>query len=400
MRFGVNYIPSREWQHSWLDFDENSLRADLEAIKSIGLDHIRANLLWNYFQLDPKRMSPLAMRNLEKFVAVCEEVGMDFFMSLFTGWMSGFYYFPYYMNTQHGLRMFSDESTYAEQQFYIREIGRVVAKSEWFLGFDLGNELSMVTILDKNCTIESADRWQAVMLATCEEVAPGKMHHNGVDHQPWFDPNKQNRPAAFSREGLSNIGAISPLHCYAEFTGCRAHSGMFGPHSNHLIDYMTQLVLAYAEDADRPVWIQEINSCPEIDTPTAVRFAEETLQTVTSLPNMWGITWWGSHDISREFGAFQELEYELGIFDVHNNLKPVGQTIKDFIKTYKENPVAVLPREVALVYDPSKDADDPWAQMDAFIALAQKGTPVALILPEKADDLAYLSKRGIKKVLR
>lgn len=399
MRFGVNYVPSREWQHSWLDFDEAALRADLTALKNIGLDHIRANLLWNYFQLDPKRMSPLAMKNLKTFVAVCEELEMDFFMSLFTGWMSGFFYFPYYMNTQHGLRMFSDESTYAEQKFYIREIGKVVANSPRFLGFDLGNELSCITGLDKNCTIALADRWQKEMLATCEEVAPGKMHHNGVDHQPWFDPNKKNRPAAFSRESLAGTGALSPLHCYAEFTGCRAKSGLFGPHATHLVDYMCQLVAAYADDPSRPVWIQEINCCPDTDIPTVVRFTKDTLQTIAAIPHMWGVTWWGSHDIAREFSVFQELEYELGILDIHNNLKPAGEVIRDFIKAYKSAPTVPQVREVAMVYDPQLDEADPWGQMERFIALAESGTRVTLVLPEKAKDAAHLAARGITTVL-
>ena len=400
MRFGVNYIPSREWQHSWLDFDENSLRQDLTAIKEIGLDHIRVNLLWNYFQLDPKRMSPLAMKNLEKFVLVCEEMEMDFFISLFTGWMSGFYYFPAFLNANNNFSMFSDQETYEQQKFYIREIGKVVAKSPCFLGFDLGNELSMVTQLDENCTLEIADKWQKEMYAVCEEVAPNKLHNNGVDHQPWFRPYMKNLPAAFSRESLANDGAISPLHCYAMFTGCRDKSGLFGPHSSHLVDYMCQLTLAYADCPDRPLWIQEINCCPDTETETVVKFTKETLQKIVEIPNMWGVTWWGSHDVSREFSMFNELEYELGILDINNNLKPAGQVIKEFIKNYSENPVFVSVRETAMVYDPELDQVDPWAQMEKFISLCQEGPAPALVLKSKETDTAHLAARGIKTIIK
>ncbi len=40
VRFGVNYTPSEGWFHHWLDFDLDSVRADLDSIAELGLDHI------------------------------------------------------------------------------------------------------------------------------------------------------------------------------------------------------------------------------------------------------------------------------------------------------------------------------------------------------------------------
>lgn len=45
MRFGVNYIPSKKWLYSWADFDENSIREDIKAIKNLGFDHVRTHIL-------------------------------------------------------------------------------------------------------------------------------------------------------------------------------------------------------------------------------------------------------------------------------------------------------------------------------------------------------------------
>lgn len=41
LRFGANYTPSRGWFHHWLDFDLDEVRADLDSIAALGLDHIR-----------------------------------------------------------------------------------------------------------------------------------------------------------------------------------------------------------------------------------------------------------------------------------------------------------------------------------------------------------------------
>ena len=52
IRFGANYIPSKNWLHSWINWDEKSVEEDLLACKEIGIDHIRAHVIWPYFQLD------------------------------------------------------------------------------------------------------------------------------------------------------------------------------------------------------------------------------------------------------------------------------------------------------------------------------------------------------------
>lgn len=50
MSFGVNYTPREGWFHSWLDFDPGKVRADLEQIASLGVDHIRVFPLWPLLQ--------------------------------------------------------------------------------------------------------------------------------------------------------------------------------------------------------------------------------------------------------------------------------------------------------------------------------------------------------------
>lgn len=64
VRFGANYIPSKNWLFSWNDWDSSSVEEDLLVAKEIGVDHIRAHLLWHFFQLNPSVMSPVCMRNL------------------------------------------------------------------------------------------------------------------------------------------------------------------------------------------------------------------------------------------------------------------------------------------------------------------------------------------------
>lgn len=38
VRFGVNYVPSKNWWFSWSDWDRSSIAADLDDIASLGMD--------------------------------------------------------------------------------------------------------------------------------------------------------------------------------------------------------------------------------------------------------------------------------------------------------------------------------------------------------------------------
>lgn len=396
MRFGVNYIPSRRWLHSWLDFDEQSIRDDLLAIRSLGFDHIRAHLLWSYFQTDPKAMSPRSMANLERFVSLCEETGLDFFLSLFTGWMSGFYFIPAWMRFGQDFGMFSDPACREPQRFYIREIAKTVAGSPSFLGFDLGNELSCVVGRDRAYSMQACDDWHRDMLRVCEEVSPGKLHNNGVDQQPWFSD------FSFSRETLSNTGAVNALHCWTYFTGAYLRGGLLGTSSTRLPDYMAALARAYSRDPDRSVWLQEFG-CSRLwcEKPgeSVEAFTLKTLDALPRIPGLWGFTWWCSHDIKAQFSCFQDLEYDLGLIDTGNRAKPAGELMSRWISDFRKSPSVPVIRRTAMIYYPDRNGGDLWGNADRFMTLLDRGIDPQIVLPEHAEDPAWLTARGISELI-
>ncbi|MGB7129629.1 MAG: hypothetical protein WBD59_02400, partial [Candidatus Sulfotelmatobacter sp.] len=63
-RFGVNYTPSKNWWFCWNEWDANAIERDLDAIASLGADHLRILLIWPYFQPNPTWVSSL---HLERF---------------------------------------------------------------------------------------------------------------------------------------------------------------------------------------------------------------------------------------------------------------------------------------------------------------------------------------------
>ena len=49
LKFGVNYVPSKDWFFSWQNFNYGAVDEDLAAIASLGADHIRMHLRWDLF---------------------------------------------------------------------------------------------------------------------------------------------------------------------------------------------------------------------------------------------------------------------------------------------------------------------------------------------------------------
>ena len=400
IRFGANYIPSKNWLHSWTNWDAASVEEDLIATKALGVDHIRANLIWPYFQINPTAMSPSAMNNLKEFMQICDKVGMDCFITLFTGWMSGFFYFPAWqqkLTGRFGEGIFHNPEMMKAEEFYIREIAKVVKDSKSFMGFDLGNELSVLLFYDKTATIEECDIWHEKMLGICEEVAPGKLHNNGVDHMPWHIG------VGFSREILVNTGRITPVHTYSEFTGAIERFGKMSMESYHLAPFMMEMARAFSEDINRPFWVQEFGTAAAGFDDNEEEFVIRSIEAMYTTENLWGITWWCTHNLPKEYTAYDPLEYELGLRDSNNKPTRAGELFKKIVKEYKENGANPPKRTVAFVLktydDEGKITPDLfWENGKRYVEFVEKGIYPAIILPEKANDEEYLKSRGIEKV--
>ncbi len=400
IRFGANYIPSKNWLHNWVDFDAASVEEDLCAAKELGIDHIRAHIMWHYFQIDPTKMSSVCMKNLETFCDICEKIGMDYHLSLFTGFMSGLFFYPSWIKKYSGAfdkGVFNNTEIIKAEEFYIRQIAEVVKDRPNFLGFDLGNELSCLAYQDKSMTSCEGDAWNSRMLSLCEELLPCKLHNNGVDHMPWFSN------IGFSCRELANTGAMTSLHCYSVFTGAIERFGRMSAESIHLAPFMQELADAYCDNPNRLYCVQEFGTASDVWDDEMAEFVKASIEAMYTQNNLWGITWWCTHNISREFSAFDKIEYELGLLDINNKPTKAGLLFAEIVKKYRENPIAPPIRNSAFVLEENiegvRGADTRWENGHKYAEYVRHGIYPKIILPEKANDSEYLRSRGIEKIL-
>lgn len=398
MRFGLNYVPRSNWWYAWNDWNAQSIAEDFRAIADLGMDHIRIQCIWPYFQPGINYVSQIAVQRLGEMLDLADTVSLDVEVTVLNGWLSGFAYLPAWvspLSTAPGRNFFTHPDLIEAQQFLFHSIAAAIGKHRRFLGFDLGNEIGVLSVLD-NLTITTTpahlDTWATRMLAFCDQVAPGKFNINGSDG------------SGFTRKNLATTGAATVLHCYAYWSGALKLYKYNDAGNLHLLEYMTELAKAYHTDPARGVWIEEVGACGEwMPEDYIPEYTTTLLRNAASCGNIWGFTWWCSHDIDPTLKGFLSLEYTLGVLDLKNRAKPIGRTLSKLAEEMRHLPPPIIARPTAIVipdhvYDIQEEKRD-FEILRHFTSLVKEGHRPAIVLASRVEDEKYLRTRGIRNLV-
>jgi hypothetical protein len=399
VRFGVNYTPSEGWFHHWLDFDLDSVRADLDSVAALGLDHIRVFPLWPYFQPNRSLIRARAVDQLVQLVDAAAERGLDVNVDGLQGHLSSFDFLPAWTRTWHRRNLFTDPEVLDGQAAYLRTLAAALAGRPNFLGMTLGNEINQFAAGPHpdpdRAGADQIDAWLERMLAACEEGAPGRLHLHAEYDATWYQDDQPFTPLQAARQG-----AVTAVHSWV-FNGTAQRHGRTSVPTEHHAAYLVELAKAWADDPHRPVWLQEVGApAPLIPPEHAAAFTAATVANALDCPDLWGITWWCSHDVSRGLADFPELEYGLGLLT--NDRRPKEAALA-FARALREEPREPAPRTTALVVpaDPAaRSRCGPGGDVfDAFFRLTADGARPATVLDTRADDQEHLAARGITETV-
>ncbi|WP_328492553.1 glycosyl hydrolase [Streptomyces sp. NBC_00414] len=402
VRFGVNYTPSEGWFHHWLDFDLDSVRADLDSIAALGLDHIRVFPIWPYFQPNRSLIRPRAVEQLVALADAAAERGMDVNVDGLQGHLSSFDFLPAWTQTWHRRSLFTDPEVVEGQAEYLRTLAAALADRPNFIGMTVGNEVNQFSAGPHpdpdRATPDLIDTWLERMLTACEKGAPGKLHLHAEYDAAWYQDDMPFTPAQAARRG-----AVTAVHSWV-FNGTAQRHGRTGVATEHHAAYLIELSKAWADDSARPVWLQEVGApAPLVPAEHAAAFTEATVANALDCPDLWGITWWCSHDVSRDLADFPELEYGLGLLSNDRRPKDSARALARAARSAREHPDPPKARTTALVVP-----DDPAGRsvcapggpvFEAFFRLTADGARPTTVLASRASDGEHLTARGITEVV-
>jgi hypothetical protein len=66
-------------------------------------------------------------------------------------------------------------------------------------------------------------------------------------------------------------------------------------------------------------------------------YATTLLENAAACQNVWGFTWWCSHDIDPAMKGLLSLEYTRGVLDQQNRVKPLGTTLSTLAEMAEES---------------------------------------------------------------
>jgi hypothetical protein len=390
MNFGTNYVPSKDWFYSWQHLDLDNVDEDFSAISELGMDHVRLHLRWDLFQPNASYIPDIMLKKLAGMLDLATKYTLKAEVTVFDGWMSGFWFLPSFI----GDRSIITDANVVEAEFhFLDKLAQAIGGHSALMGIDIGNEINVYDTFKHTFTVQEGDAWLKGILAHCDRLFPNKANVVGVDHQPWFADTQ------FSRKTLSNTGGMTSLHTWIGFSGATS----YGCHSEeclHLQEFNIELANAYAEDLSRKVWIQEYGITDLWMKPEEFElYVRESMISATRSDNLWGFTWWCSHDVSSEYRDFNPMEHALGLLDVNNKIKPLGNIVKRCIEDLKNGLKAkALPDYVGIIIDEGK-AFDGWTYGRAFANQLRNNRHVKFVLSGRAGDSEYLRERGIRELI-
>jgi endo-1,4-beta-mannosidase len=326
-RFGVNYVPSRNWYYCYNDWESDSICRDLDAVAALGADHVRVMMIWPWFQPNPTALSESHLDHLEQILAIASDRDLDVLVTLYTGWLSGYHFNPPFLENEP---FYTSPEWAKVQDLLLDGVAKRMQKHKNFMGFDLGNEINC----NWQAPLADGDAWMQRIFTRMQTLCPQGVHVNGVDHAPWFTEN------TFSPQALVAQQAIVPVHCWPFWSQAGKYGQPLDDPYTRLTAGMASLVRSFGQAPQKPIWIEEFGVCseemPEADIP---RWLEKAVTSALEQGVSW-FTWWASHDVDRRF-QFHPFEYGLGLLTTDNRPKKQGQVFKQIATAYRGKPVSL-----------------------------------------------------------
>lgn len=356
--FGVNYVPSQDWMYQWMNIDENAVRRDFESIAALGMDHVRVFPLWPVLQPNRGLIRQSALADVRRVVEIAAEFGLDVFVDAIQGHMSGYDFVPNWLLNWHRGNMFTDDGAVDAQVNLVGAIGAYLDDLDNYAGMTLGNEVNQFVGPPNPdaMTASSVDieRWLVRLLEAARPTRSSRVAAHSENDHVWYRDGHPFLPAHASR-----LGTVSTVHSWV-FNGTGQQYGGLSDESVNHAEYLLDLTRAFATDPKRMLWLQEVGAPSICLTESEMpEFVERTFHAALRTENLFGVTWWCSHDVDRRFLDFKDVEYSLGLLGTDQSVKPIGARLAALIEQARRSmptPVRVADETIEIQVD---DADVP-----------------------------------------
>lgn len=386
---GCNYWASNSGCNMWREWDEQTVRRDIEKIAASSMKCLRIFPNWEDFQpvipvygaggeiiryamKDGSRctnnwyIDEEMMRRFKVFCDIAEQNNIKLIVGLVTGWMSGMLFIP---PALYNVNLFNDAKALLFQQKFVKGFVSYMKGHNAIIAWDQGNECEcMCKVSD-----EELVNWSEMISNAIRSEDNSRPVISGLHTFYFGDKFKL-------MDELSGID-IFVTHPYP----------LWGDHSaNHPILKMKTLLHAAAQTAffrdisEKPCLVEEIGTmgpiiCSEQASANFLRI--NTLHAY--LYGHLGLLWWNAFDQDFDFSPYLEnaCERELGMFRLNGEKKKFTEQM-EFLSQKKMPKISGYHKDAVIIITKGCDA---WkTAFGAFMLAIQAGISIKFANGEKA----------------
>ncbi|KFI46964.1 hypothetical protein GA0061078_0724 [Bifidobacterium bohemicum] len=408
MRFGVNYTPSHGWFHMWLHPDWDSVQRDFDAIANLGMDHVRLFPLWPVLQPNRTWINQDGIDDVRHMACLASDRGLDVYSDVLQGHLSSFDFVPSWLVSWHETSMFDDEKAVQAQSELVGVLYDALSTVSGFKGLTVGNECNQfadrVHPRRMSANTESTDAWLRALIDPIRQKAHANGHvllHSEND-AVWYSDGHP-----FTPRQAAGIGDVTAIHSWV-FNGTAQKYGALSEAGTRHAEYLVELSKAFALEADHQVWLQEIGAPQNvIDVEDVSEFCRKTVEHALDCTDLYGVTWWCSHDVPQAMSDFPPFEHDLGLIDEQGRVKPVGKEYAQLASQYRHR-AEPQTRSTAVVVECGDDGNPTMraacapggSVFEKWMLLSEQGERPTLVTSQTADDVMRLRARGVTECMR
>ena len=177
---GVNWVPARaamQWPYEW---DPSSIEADFSQMQDLGLNLVRFDLVWQWFEPRPGQYNEEAFRQFDFFVEMAHRYSVYLNPNFFIGGQVGDAYWD--VPWRNGRHPHADPDMLRLQARHVKEFAQRYAGESAILAWDLTDEPPF-WIVDDSTTDAMAANWTQVLCAGLRAFDPDHLIICGTSEQ-------------------------------------------------------------------------------------------------------------------------------------------------------------------------------------------------------------------------
>jgi len=351
---GVNWVPAKaamQWPYQW---DAAAIEADFKQMHELGVNTIRLDLVWSWFEPRPDDFNPEAFRQMDDLIALANRYKIYLHPEMLIGGEVGEAYWdvPY----RQGRNPHSDPYMLRLQTDFAQELARHFGKSSAILSWDLTDEPPF-WIVAGSTTDSMAINWTRL-------IASGLRRYDSMHPIVVGTSMEDVSRGSFRPDILKNEVDFFSIHPYTIYAPKLFPDPMLSERQTYGAAFETAL----SAGAGHPVMIQELGASTAQYKPEAVAAYERAAMYASFGAGANGFLLWCYTDAApSQYSKVPYLrsphETQFGIVTWDRQLKPAATMLADFSKITASMDLTSIepaPAEAALLvpYEWSKPYGD------------------------------------------